>query len=202
MIRSARRSHVEGTISSVGYRSGQRFVSGRWPSSPIGPMADLMWVTPDNVRSLLAPNDAAAEFVTSIYRFDEVRVGALSVEGDDATTTVRGFGVSVVLIGGRRRRLPAPRPLALTRFVEAPVARAFMGVATYGVSPTGVREWYQASGWRWVVGGSGSVDGHDLGPPGSPRPPLQVGFSGPPKRPSSSWIIEERPRRRRKRELR
>lgn len=59
-----------------------------------------------------------------------------------------------------------------------------MGVETYGVSPTGVREWYQSRGWRWVVDGRARWNGTDLGPPGPIHQPMGVGFSEPPPRPS------------------
>ena len=92
--------------------------------------------------------------------------------------------IRLALRTGRQRPIPFPRPRAITRYVEAPIARRLMGVATYGVSPTGVREWYQTRGWRWVVDGEGELDGRDLGSLAEVRRPMGVGFSNPPVRPS------------------
>ena len=182
------RVEVRGTISAAGFRSGDRFVVGCWPISPIGPMADVMWATADDRRILLAPTERVADFITSIYDFDEVRVGPLEVESDGCHTTVRADGAApdleLTLVGGRKRPIPVPRPLAVTRWIEAPIARLLMGVHTFGVSPTGAREWYQSTGWRWVESGSAHLDGRPLGSPGPVSRPVRVGFSEPPRRPS------------------
>ena len=175
---------MEGTISSAGFAGGHRFVIGCWPESPIGPLADVMWGRPDGRRVLLAPTEAAAEFICSIYDFDEVRTGPLLVTSDGRRTSVEGHGLELTLTGGRLRPIPVPRPLAVTRFIEAPIARSLMGVETFGTSPRGAVEWYQSKGWRWVTDGSARLDGVDLGAPGAVTPPLQVGFSEPPPRPS------------------
>jgi len=175
---------VRGTISSAGFGSGDRFVVGHWPVSPIGPFGDVMWATPAGERILLVGSDEAAAFVGSIYRFDRVDVAPLAVRSDGRRTTARSERLRIELVGGRARRVPGPRPLALTRHVEAPIARALMGVETYGTSPTGVPEWYQARAWRWVRDGKASIDGRDLGPPGPLHRPMRVGFSEPPRRPS------------------
>lgn len=175
---------VDGTISSAAFASGDRFVVGDWPASPIGPMSDLMWTRDDGRRVLIAPTDAVAAFVTRIYEFDDVVVGPLEVTADGRRTAVEGHGVRVRLEGGRRRAVPVRRPLWFTRLVEAPIARALMGVETVGVSPLGSREWYQTRGWRWVVAANASVDGRDLGRLVPFDEPVGVGFSEPPRRPS------------------
>ncbi len=175
---------VAGTISSAAFDDGHRFVIGHWPTSPIGPMCDIMWATPDDERILLAPRDDVADFITSIYEFDDVRVGPLAVRSDGRQTQASGHGIELELVGGRLRPIPFRRPLALTRYVEAPIARALMGVNTYGTSPTGAREWYQARGWRWVVDGKASLDGRHLGQPKPIERAVGVGFSEPPPRPS------------------
>ena len=57
-------------------------------------------------------------------------------------------------------------------------------VEVHGTSPLGVEEWYQARAWRWIHDGRVRVDGRDQGAVGPVRPPLRVGFSEPPPRPS------------------
>ena len=63
-----------------------------------------------------------------------------------------------------------------------------MGVRTYGVSPTGVQEWYRADRWCPVSAGAAAVAGVDLGPIGPVDPPCGFGFSEPPKRPSITAV--------------
>lgn len=176
--------HVRGTISSVGFSSGDRFVIGCWAESPVGPLADVMWASADGCRRLLTDSDEGAAFITSIYEFDEVEVAPLTVVARQEATLVRSERLRLSLRGGRLRPVPFRRPRAVTRVVEAPIARRLMGVECYGTSPRGVREWYQTTGWRWVLDATGELDGRDLGPPTTLRPALGVGFSEPPARPS------------------
>ena len=72
----------------------------------------------------------------------------------------------------------------MTRYIEAPIARGLMGVHTFGTSPHGVREWYQARSWCWVRDGRANVNGSDLGAPRKINTPVEFGFSEPPRRPS------------------
>lgn len=191
-----RRVKVAGFISSAGFRDGHRFVVGHWPISPIGPMSDVMWATPDNERVLLTATDDAASFITSIYAFDQVRIGPLDIASDGTHTIVDGHGIRMELFGGRRRPIPIPRPLSFTRYIEAPIARRLMGVETYGTSPTGAIEWYQTRGWRWVIAGEAALNGRNLGSVGPMGRPLCVGFSEPPASPSivGVHVTIDRPR--------
>lgn len=181
---SGRRQVVDGTISSAAFAGGHRFVIGRWGTSPVGELADVMWTDPDDRRTLVVASSAGAEFIGSIYEFDEVSIEPLRVVSDGRRTTVSTERFHLELIGGRLRPVPLRRPLAVTRWVEAPLAKALMGVETYGTSPTGAREWYQTRGWRWVRSGNARVDGVDLGAPQQFERPVGVGFSEPPRRPS------------------
>ena len=63
-----------------------------------------------------------------------------------------------------------------------------MAVRTYGVSPTGVREWYRADAWHPITDGSLSVDGADRGVLSRVWPPVGFGFSEPPRRPSITRV--------------
>jgi len=191
MAAMARRFDLDGTISAAGFASGDRFVVGIWPVSPLGPMADVMWVDPDGRRTLLAPDGAAAAFVASVYRFDDVVVDPFRWDGDGRRTRVCGGRLELDLEGGAGVALPVARPCWVTRHIEAPLARALLGVSTYGVSPTGVQEWYRALGLRRVVRGRAALDGRDLGALAPVDPPVGVGFSEPPRRPS---IVRVRPR--------
>jgi len=181
---------MAGTISSCGFDSGDRFVVGAWRRSPIGPTIDVMWARPDGTRVLLAPDDETADFVTSVYAFDEVRTLELV-----ATATARRLVLQSELLELRLRAdgpsfvLP-PRPLWFTRFVERPAAWALMGVRTWGTSPTGVQEWYQARRCTFVSSARATLGGVDLGGRRPLRPACGFGFSESPPWPS---IVEVRP---------
>lgn len=173
-------------IASSGFASGDRVVVGWWSSTPVGPMADVMWARPDGERVLLAPDQGAAAFITAVYDFDRVEIVDLTAVGDRRTLSLSAGDLDLNLRAGRGVPLPGPRPAWFTRWVEAPVARAVFGVRTYGTSPTGVREWYRADRWMPLAGAAGVLAGTDLGAMGPLTPPLGVGFSEPPRRPS--WV--------------
>lgn len=166
--------------------SGDRFVVGHWTDSPLGPITDLMWATPQGERRLLASTEEVTGFVSAVYGFDHVEVAALDVDADDHRLDLSApdLGLELHLRAGPGWRIPFRRPAWFTRWVEGPVARRLLGVRTYGVSPTGVREWYRADVYRPVVEARASVEGRDLGQLRPLDPPVRFGFSEPPRRPS------------------
>jgi len=168
----------------VAFASGDRFVIGSWPLSPIGPFSDIMWVDQSGLRTLIAPTQEAADFILSIYHFDQVMATPLDVGGAGSVTIARSEDLEIRVTGGRLRCFLPPRPLAVTRYVEAPLARRLMGVETYGSTPTGVSEWYQARGWRRVHSATARWGSRDLGELVEDLRPLDIGFSNPPKRAS------------------
>ena len=181
-----------GAICSAGFASGDRFVVGHWDSSPLGPMVDVMWARPDGERVLLAQHQAAAAFVGAVYRFDSVEVSAINSRFDGRALSVDAPGLQLSMRGGRGWRLPFRRLRVpwFTRWVEGPLARLLLGVRTYGVSPTGVKEWYRAELYRPLVDASAVVAGRDLGPWVPFDRAVHFGFSEPPRRPS---IVVVRP---------
>ena len=70
----------DGWIAGLGTTSGFRLVVGCWPGSPYGPVADVMVETAEGHRLLLAPTQELADFVSATYRFDEIRIVAVTVE--------------------------------------------------------------------------------------------------------------------------
>lgn len=182
---------MAGSILSTGFASGDRVVVGHWASTPIGPITDVMWATPDGTRCLYVPSDLAGEFISGVYAFDAVVVTDFSVVARPDAVQIT-FGDRTLAFAARRGiPIPFRRPAAFTRFIEGPIARRLMGVETYGISPTGVAEWYRADRWRPLRAASGTIGGRDLGAIRPVRPACGFGFSEPPARPS--WV-DVRPR--------
>lgn len=172
---------------------------GTWRVSPVGPLDDLMWARPDGQRILVAATEEEAGYVAGVYGFDDVVVSPLRVgfDGRFLHLHAAGLGLELHLSGGRVAvALPWPRPAWFTRWIEGPVARRLLGVETYGVSPTGVREWYRAVSLRRVVTGWASIDGRDLGRLAAIDRRAGFGFSEPPRFPSMVGVhpLLERPR--------
>ena len=94
-----------GEIAGTGTRSGVRLVIGRWVSSPLGPFVDVMVEQDDGHRVLVAPTDAVADYVSSLYTFDEVVVATVDCRRDGARLTLRSPPLSVELAIGERDRL-------------------------------------------------------------------------------------------------
>ena len=145
-----------------------------------------MWARPDGRRLLLASTEAAVGYVSGVYGFDEVVVSPLRVDlrGRFLHLRAPAIGLELHLAGGRALTVPWPRPAWFTRWVEGPVARRLLGVNTYGVSASGVQEWYRAVSIRRIMAGWGSLDGRDLGQLGPIDPPAGFGFSEPPRFPT------------------
>ncbi len=178
------RQHLDGRIASAGFASGDRFVVGDWRATPIGPMNDVFWAAASGERVLLVPSEHVGAFVLSVYRFDRVEVVPFVVVRDPRTLRVVAGDVAVEVHAGRAIRVPFLRPCWFTRVVEDRIARRLVDVRTYGVSPTGVAEWYRATGLRLVHAARASIGGRDLGPFGPARPALHVGFGEAPRWPS------------------
>ncbi|HEV2809247.1 MAG TPA: hypothetical protein VGV93_02470 [Acidimicrobiales bacterium] len=177
---------LEGIIASAGFSSGHRFVVGHWDESPIGPFDDVMWARPDGTRLLLVARSEAAEFITAVYRFDTVDAMALECRMDGALLRVSAGDLRLTMQGGRPWRIPLSRlrSRAQVRPFEGLVARALFGVRTWGVSPTGVSEWYRADEYRPVVSADACLGNQELGTVRPFHEPAGFGFSEPPRRPS------------------
>jgi hypothetical protein len=180
------RHELAGVIASAGFESGDRFVVGHWQRSPLGPMTDVMWAQPDDRRVLLVDRAEAAEFITAVYGFDHVDVVPIRADSDGASLEVKAGDVDLTIRAGPGWRLPMARlrPAWFTRWVEGPVARALLGVRTFGTSASGVKEWYRATEYRPVVEARASVGGIDLGALLPAIGTVGFGFTGPPRRPS------------------
>ena len=199
---SGQRDRFEGHIAGVGTTSGVRLVVGRWLRSPLpvgtgGAFADVMVERADGHRILLAPGVDVAEYVTSTYTFDEVRVERvdIAVERDLwrvwTPSLALAFTVGARLpLGWALRAVPhsvatAPR---WSRTV-APVARRLVpGVRTVGTAGAGRIEYYGATDLRAITTASGLLDGVPLGSLAPIDPPCRFGFSSTPPWPSVTTV--------------
>jgi hypothetical protein len=183
---------LSGSIASAAFTSGHGFVIGLWDESPLGPMSDVMWRSPDGKRVLLVPTPRVGRFISAVYRFDAVEAVPVTCHWDGPVLRVVAGDIVLALRAGRRWAIPLPRlrGLAPFRWVEAPIARRLLGVRTFGSSPTGVFEWYRADQYRSLVVGHASWAGTDLGPLTPFDRPTGFGFSEPPRRPA---VVRVRP---------
>jgi hypothetical protein len=183
----------DGAIAGVGTESGTRLVVGMWPSSPLGPFADVMVERPDGWRIFLAPSAEVADFVSATYRFDEVRVVPVAYRRDGSTWSINAGPLSLRLSTGGRGPLgllltAIPRRLARARWWSSaldPIAKLVMpGVRTRGTAGGGRREWYAAVDLHRITSIESSWEGADLGELRKVDPPVRFGFGSTPATPS------------------
>ncbi len=189
-----------GRIAGFGTTSGTRVVVGLWNRSPLGRFVDVMVEAADGHRTLLAPSQAVADYVSSTYTFDEVRVQPVSWRGVDRTLRVSAgpdasgddvLDLSLEIgpvspLGWLLRLVPAAfatRPGWLT--LIDPVARLLVpGARTAGTAGGGRREYYGVTLARRVVAVDARFDGRPLGALAPLDPPVRFGFGSAPADPS------------------
>ena len=203
MSLSRGRHRFHGEIAGVGSSSGVRVVVGRWRQSPLGTFADVMLAEPDGTRVLLAPEQAVADFVSTTYRFDRVKIGPVSVAIEEESSGhpswhVVAPGLDITFSVGRRTALGWLLKLVPSRLATAPwwarltdpVARVVLrGVRTRGTAGNERREYYGATDLQRITELAGSWQGNDLCglAPVSPEPGF--GFGSTPQRPSVTSIV-------------
>ncbi len=181
-----------GHIAGFGTRAGTRFVVGSWLQSPFGRFADVMVETADGQRSLLAPNEDIAEFVSATYHFDTIELGDVTVEQSTDRFRVVAPGLEAAgALGGAApfdwllRWVPgrlAAAP-AWLRAIDPVAARLVPGVRTAGSAGSGRREYYGVRRARRIVSMDGSFRGADLAGLADLDPPVRFGFSSAPATP-------------------
>ena len=183
----------EGEICGFGSASGHRIVVGRWTASPLGAFADVMLEDAAGHRTLLAPDQAVADYVTATYSFDEVIVGRVDTRRKRGLLGVSAGALRAEVAVGRRTALgfallAVPRPIRRSRgFATAvdPIARRVLrGVRTKGTAGNGRTEWYSASDVHGLDSIVATLDGVDLGALADVWPPVGFGFGSTPRTPS------------------
>ncbi|WP_420123390.1 hypothetical protein [Nakamurella sp.] len=190
----------DGAIAGLGTASGTRIVVGMWPSSPFGAVTDVMIQRADGHRILLAPSEEFADFIRSMYTFDEVRVEPVLRMRDGRTWMIATDDLALTFeVGGRPpvglALLAVPRSVARSRWwagAVSPIARLAMhGIRTRGRTADGRREWYCAQDLRHIVSADARFDGVDLGELRPVDPPVAFGFSSVPPRPSLVRVLTQ-----------
>jgi hypothetical protein len=181
-----------GHIAGLGTAAGIRMVIGSWSESPFGRFADVMVETADGQRTLLAPRQEIAEFVSATYTFDHIEIGPVSVEHNSAGFSVAAPGLTVAgrlgasapfdsLLRLVPSRLATP-PLWL-RAIDPVASRLLKGVRTAGSAGNGRREYYGVRRSRRITAVTGTFRGVDVGGLAPLDPPVRFGFSSAPSTP-------------------
>jgi hypothetical protein len=186
----------DGWIAGIGTTSGVRLVLGHWPSSPFGPVSDVMIEHPDGHRRLLAPTAELGRFIAETYSFHDVTVVPVDVTRAGPQWSVTAGPLTLSFTTGARRALgvllrSVPRPLSQrlpwVRAISTP-ARLLQGVRTYGTAGNNRREWYAAHDLHPVRDAAATLDGDDLGPLTAIDPPVRFGFTSTPRTPSLTRV--------------
>ena len=182
-----------GWIAGVGTTSGHRLVVGHWPSSPYGPVTDVMAEDPAGHRTLYAPTSQLAAFLAAAYSFDNVRVVPCSARRSGPSWIVHAGPLQVSFTTGHRSLLGwllhlLPAPLARATWwvtlLDFPARWLLPGVRTRGRTRDGRRQWYGASDLHRIVAAGATLSGRQLGRLHVIDPPVRFGFGSVPSRPS------------------
>lgn len=195
---NSRMARFEGRIAGFGTAVGTRIVIGMWNSSPFGRFADVMVESPTGHRILLAPSHAVADFVSSTYTFDEVRVVDVGWHGVSGGLQVSAGPLTARLEIGRQTwvgRLVRIVPRAIAQhplWLQAidPVARFLVpGARTSGSAGAGRREFYGVTRARAITAVSAEWEGEPMGGLRRLAPPVTFGFGSAPATPTIVDIV-------------
>jgi hypothetical protein len=188
----------DGWIAGLGTRSGTRIVLGHWPTSPFGPVSDVMLESSDGHRRLLASSAELAEFVAATYTFDEVIVTPVDVIRSVSQWNLRAGALDLRFDVGRRgglgmllRAVPAPlaRSARWVELIDLPARVVMPGVRTHGTAGNGRHEWYGARDLHPISAAGGTLDGTPLEELTDVDPPVTFGFGSTPRTPSLVRIV-------------
>jgi hypothetical protein len=187
----------DGHIAGIGTGTGLRAVVGIWNSSPFGAFSDVMVQLPSGHRLLLAPSAEVADFISSTYSFDEVRILNVSAALDQQDLSVDAGALALrARLGGRTllgcALRAVPRPLAVhpgwLRAISPVAAVLSSGSRTSGTAGSGRHEYYGVSDLRSISSAVVSWDGADAGALSPIVPAVDFGFSSVPPRPTLARV--------------
>ena len=175
----------QGRISSSGFSSGERIVVGDWYESPLGEFTNIMWARPDGKRILMSPSKKHADYVSSLYTFEEVNIVPIDIERNKRGISVKAGDLSINMSWKRGLAIPISRPLWFISTVEQFFANLFFKTKTFGYTCNGLREWYCIQSLSKLNSAKASDGKQDFGEMSIFQTSACFGFSGPPKKPSS-----------------
>ncbi|WP_035747412.1 MULTISPECIES: hypothetical protein [unclassified Arthrobacter] len=187
-----------GNIAGVGTAAGIRLVVGLWADSPLGAFTDVMVEDDGGRRTLLAPNQAVADYVSATYTFDQIQVVDVVSTLDEHRLTVSAAPLELTAdLGGvtglgrllslvPARVATSPRWLSLIN----PVAGLVMpGVQTAGSAGNGRTEYYGVTAAVKIAAASVRWHGRDQGALARLSPPVRFGFSSAPAAPMLVTVV-------------
>ncbi|MBM47436.1 MAG: hypothetical protein QGF28_03340 [Candidatus Thalassarchaeaceae archaeon] len=175
----------EGRVISSGFSTGDMMVIGDWDKSPFGPFTDLMWAKPDGTKVLIAPAQEIADYVSSMYSFEEVVVAPLEISRGKRSIEVNCNLGRTAMSWGWSLPLPFRRPLWFIANIEAPFARILFGTKTHGATRNGRKEWYHVRGLSRLISAEIEIEGRASDQMTGSTPGACFGFSNPPRMPLS-----------------
>jgi hypothetical protein len=185
----------DGWIGGVGTASGLRLVVGHWPSSPLGSFTDVMLERADGHRVLLAPSQEVADFVSTTYTFDEVRLVPVAMHVEGTRAELHAADLTATLHLGRRTplgyllRAVPPRLATSPRWIaaiDAVARRVLPGVRTVGSAGHDRTEYYGARDLHRIADATVHLGGEPQGHMTDVDPPVRFGFGSTPTTPS--WV--------------
>ena len=177
----------KGRISSCAFTSGDRVVIGDWHESPLGRFTDIMWANKDGKRTLVAPNQDVADYVNSMYEFEETIIEDISINNSERQLSLNSATMNFELKWDKGWPIPFKRSLFFIATVELFFAKLFFGTKTHGTTNNQRKEWYAIDRVSKIKSASGRINGQDLGDMTN-MSPCKFGFSEAPKKPSSCEV--------------
>ncbi len=179
----------EGRITSCGFSSGDRIVIGIWEKSPFGIFADIMWARPDGKKILIAPNQEIADYIHSLYDFDEVKIEDIKIERKSKEIIFNCNDIECQFNWGKEISfLIKRRPLWFVSTIEYFFGWLIFRTKTHGKTKNGRKEWYVVDNISRLKDARAEVSGKDLGEYTKFYPKANFGFSDPPNMPASVLV--------------
>lgn len=177
----------KGRITSCAFESGDRIVIGDWHDSPLGKFTDIMWADSKGNRTLIAPNKQVADYVNSMYAFENTIIENISIHSKERSLSLVTETMNLQLSWNRGWRIPFKRSLFFIATVELFFAKLLFGTKTHGTTNNNRKEWYAIDRVSKVTSAQGIIDGRGLGTM-TEMTPCKFGFSEAPKKPSSCEV--------------
>ncbi len=179
----------EGRITSCGFSSGDRIVIGTWINTPFGSFSDIMWAKPDGTKVLIAPNQKIANYISSLYDFDIIKIEKLDIESDENMMKIETKNLNCHFEWSRGVSfLIKKRPLWFVASIEYFFGWLIFGTKTYGKTKNGKKEWYAVDRLSRLTLADVEFNGKNLGGQTKFHPKANFGFSDPPKMPCSALV--------------